>query len=238
MRSWSSATESGSRSCLANCLSRSSGRTRGSSPSIPASVDRSRDAVNNGGAKGDAHGRTSDDDAGHRPGPAGRPGGAGRERAASAGTRTRRGADPCRRRRGQPARHPPAQGRIPAAAGRAQHPGTGGGGRGRRARCGRRRCGARPAGLRAARGRGLCRICGGALGPMPAGARRDHDGGGSRAARDGVHRLDQPVRARLCDRGRHRAGPWRHQRHRHHRDRAVRAVWRPLHCHCRLCGEM
>ena len=42
-------------------------------------------------------------------------------------------------------------------------------------------------------------------------------------ARDAVHRLAQSVRARPCARRRDRAGPWRHQRHRHDGDRA-RAV--------------
>ena len=53
-----------------------------------------------------------------------------------------------------------------------------------------------------------------------------------------LHRLDQPLPARRREGGRHRAGPWRHQRHRHDGDPARQAVRPDRHRHRRLGGEM
>ena len=93
-------------------------------------------------------------------------------------------------------------------------------------------------GLRAGRGRRLCRILRRSRRHLPAGPRGAADDRGGGDARDPVHRLGQSVRARLCRRGRHGAGPWRDQRHRHDGDQARHAVRAGGDRHLRVGREM
>ena len=154
------------------------------------------------------------------PAGAGRAGGAAAGRAAGAAARARRGADPGRGGRGQPARRAAAPRPLSAAAGRAVDPGP----RGRRRRSSRSATGVArmlgPAGLRAGRRRRLCRIL---RSRPPASACR------CRPAARMVEAAALPetlftVWTNLFERGcaprrRDGAGPWRHQRHRHDGDR-------------------
>ena len=75
--------------------------------------------------------------------------------------------------------------------------------------------------VRADAGRRLRRVLHDACGLLPAAAPGTVDARGGVRARDLLHRLVQPLRAHPLRRRRIRADPWRHERHRPHRDPAV-----------------
>ena len=148
-----------------------------------------------------------------------------------------RGADRGRLRRRQPAGLPAARRRVPAAGGRLADPGARSRGTGGRAGRRRDRVARRRHRLRADARRRLRRVLHRPGGLVPARSGGADGGAGGGAARERVHRVEQPVRPRPPGRRRDRPDPRRHQRHRPDRDPAREALRRHRHHDGRQRGK-